>query len=171
MVMKLDQVNKDQATQALRLVANWQPPVMRGKKISIPQPVASGFCGLMAVTGKLIAKASFVLLTKEDNRGGGGGKACLEAVREKKGMDVVKEDTQRSFLRLVWQKWMLGTGWDGHRWSVEQQRPPRRRSSFIYCPTLDGDVILNSSPQFPFQLSIQGFLKRLTFIIYRNSNV
>lgn len=26
----------------------------------------------MAVTGKLIAKASFVLLTKEDNRGGGG---------------------------------------------------------------------------------------------------
>lgn len=31
MVMKLDQVNKDQATQALRLVANWQPPVMREK--------------------------------------------------------------------------------------------------------------------------------------------
>lgn len=60
-------MNKDQATQALRLVANWQPPVMR-EKINIPQPVANGFCGLMAVTGKLIAKASFVL-TKEDNRG------------------------------------------------------------------------------------------------------
>lgn len=30
--MKLDQVNKDQATQALRLVANRQPPVMREKK-------------------------------------------------------------------------------------------------------------------------------------------
>lgn len=130
-----------------------------GKKISIPQPFASGFCGLMAVTGKLIAKASFVLLTKEDNRGGEGGHVWRQWER-KKGMDVVKEDAQRSLLRLVWQKWMLGTGWDGDRWSVEQQRPPRRRrNSFIYCPTLDEDVILKLLHSFLFSYLYKDFWK------------